>query len=240
MVPGGSHHAGGSVPIRHLEGCESGRIGTIGNRVWGNPPWVQIPPSPLDISRSVSRSVSRCPTLTQMGRYCGARFPPSTDHPPPLPKSHSRIVTLVGRRCTRGTRGVASIHASYPAHLARRRHLARHRCDRGVEPSLLGPSPDGLRDPFRHPGGVGLAARLVARPYRDLDAGRRDRQSDRAFTTSNARARSGCNRLPSWRPRPPSCGDRACEVSRRAPTCQGRCWLRHRRPIAHQECGPAH
>jgi hypothetical protein len=29
------------------EGCESGRIGTIGNRVWGNPPWVQIPPSPL-------------------------------------------------------------------------------------------------------------------------------------------------------------------------------------------------
>ena len=28
------------------EACESGRIGTIGNRVWGNPPWVQIPPPP--------------------------------------------------------------------------------------------------------------------------------------------------------------------------------------------------
>jgi hypothetical protein len=30
----------------HLEECESGRIGTTGNRVWGNPPWVQIPPPP--------------------------------------------------------------------------------------------------------------------------------------------------------------------------------------------------
>ncbi len=29
------------------EACESGRIGTIGNRVWGNSPWVQIPPPPL-------------------------------------------------------------------------------------------------------------------------------------------------------------------------------------------------
>jgi hypothetical protein len=29
-----------------LEECESGRIGTIGNRVKGNLPWVQIPPPP--------------------------------------------------------------------------------------------------------------------------------------------------------------------------------------------------
>jgi hypothetical protein len=29
------------------EECESGRIGTIGNRVLGNQPWVQIPPPPL-------------------------------------------------------------------------------------------------------------------------------------------------------------------------------------------------
>ena len=28
------------------EECESGRIGTIGNRVKGNLPWVQIPPPP--------------------------------------------------------------------------------------------------------------------------------------------------------------------------------------------------
>jgi hypothetical protein len=28
------------------EECESGRIGTIGNRVLGNQPWVQIPPPP--------------------------------------------------------------------------------------------------------------------------------------------------------------------------------------------------
>jgi tRNA(adenine34) deaminase len=31
----------------HPEACESGRIGTIGNRVWGDSPWVQIPPPPL-------------------------------------------------------------------------------------------------------------------------------------------------------------------------------------------------
>ena len=29
------------------EGCESGRIGTPGERVWGNPPWVRIPLPPL-------------------------------------------------------------------------------------------------------------------------------------------------------------------------------------------------
>ena len=31
---------------RRPEVCESGRIGTTGNRVWGDPPWVQIPPPP--------------------------------------------------------------------------------------------------------------------------------------------------------------------------------------------------
>ena len=30
-----------------LEGCESGRIGTLGKRVWGNSPWVRIPLPPL-------------------------------------------------------------------------------------------------------------------------------------------------------------------------------------------------
>jgi hypothetical protein len=28
------------------EGCESGRIGTPGERVWGNSPWVRIPLPP--------------------------------------------------------------------------------------------------------------------------------------------------------------------------------------------------
>ena len=28
------------------EGCESGRFGTLGKRVWGNSPWVRIPPPP--------------------------------------------------------------------------------------------------------------------------------------------------------------------------------------------------
>src|SRR6476659_428343 len=36
-----------------LEGCESGRIGTLGKRVWGNSPWVRIPLPPL--ARSVSK-----------------------------------------------------------------------------------------------------------------------------------------------------------------------------------------
>ena len=36
---------------RYPEGCESGRIGTLGKRVWGNSPWVRIPPSPLSPGR---------------------------------------------------------------------------------------------------------------------------------------------------------------------------------------------
>ena len=32
---------------RLREGCESGRIGTLGKRVWGNSPWVRIPLPPL-------------------------------------------------------------------------------------------------------------------------------------------------------------------------------------------------
>src|SRR5262249_52775450 len=35
------------VPSTPLEGCESGRIGTLGKRVWGNSPWVRIPLPPL-------------------------------------------------------------------------------------------------------------------------------------------------------------------------------------------------
>ena len=37
-----------------LEECESGRIGTLGKRVWGNSPWVRIPPPP---PKSVSSPV---------------------------------------------------------------------------------------------------------------------------------------------------------------------------------------
>jgi hypothetical protein len=32
--------------LRNMEECESGRIGTLGKRVWGNSPWVRIPPPP--------------------------------------------------------------------------------------------------------------------------------------------------------------------------------------------------
>ena len=35
-----------------MEECESGRIGTLGKRVWGNAPWVRIPPPPPKVSCS--------------------------------------------------------------------------------------------------------------------------------------------------------------------------------------------
>ena len=43
--------ASGSPPVKSpvLEGCESGRIGTLGKRVWGNSPWVRIPLPPLGL-----------------------------------------------------------------------------------------------------------------------------------------------------------------------------------------------
>jgi tRNA(adenine34) deaminase len=44
--------------LRDTEGCESGRIGTLGKRVWGNPPWVRIPPPPLSLDRRIG-SASR-------------------------------------------------------------------------------------------------------------------------------------------------------------------------------------
>ena len=45
---------------RVLEGCESGRIGTLGKRVWGNPPWVRIPLPPLYLCSAPSARFARC------------------------------------------------------------------------------------------------------------------------------------------------------------------------------------
>src|SRR3954469_8135736 len=39
-------HVRGRGCVAVPEGCESGRIGTLGKRVWGNPPWVRIPLPP--------------------------------------------------------------------------------------------------------------------------------------------------------------------------------------------------
>jgi hypothetical protein len=55
------------VPSCPLEGCESGRIGTLGKRVWGNSPWVRIPLPPppsvvlheLDVHAAGLRQVRR-------------------------------------------------------------------------------------------------------------------------------------------------------------------------------------
>ncbi len=45
------------VPSSPLEGCESGRIGTLGKRVWGNSPWVRIPLPPPGRCRCHNGSV---------------------------------------------------------------------------------------------------------------------------------------------------------------------------------------
>ena len=46
----GSYPGGTTTAVRQQaatrEGCESGRIGTLGKRVKGNLPWVRIPPPP--------------------------------------------------------------------------------------------------------------------------------------------------------------------------------------------------
>src|SRR5262249_16268963 len=47
---------------RRREGCESGRIGTLGKRVWGNPPWVRIPLPP---QTGLDAAVDRCRILIQ-------------------------------------------------------------------------------------------------------------------------------------------------------------------------------
>ena len=51
-------------PVRSTapEGCESGRIGTLGKRVWGNSPWVRIPlPPPWAVSPGQSGSFAGSP-----------------------------------------------------------------------------------------------------------------------------------------------------------------------------------
>ncbi len=75
------------VAVQHLEGCESGRIGTLGKRVTFTGPWVRIPPSPLkngppSFDRSTSNeseprihSTERMPVIV-----CDVRHVADTDH----------------------------------------------------------------------------------------------------------------------------------------------------------------
>ena len=47
------------------EGCESGRIGTLGKRVWGNSPWVRIPLPPQGLARVPSALPDRVHDLVR-------------------------------------------------------------------------------------------------------------------------------------------------------------------------------
>jgi hypothetical protein len=62
------------------EGCESGRIGTLGKRVWGNPPWVRIPlpPRRREIDKASprrSRLESQTFLLDRVSLKTAARLP---------------------------------------------------------------------------------------------------------------------------------------------------------------------
>src|SRR3954469_17431514 len=58
------------VPSCPLEGCESGRIGTLGKRVWGNSPWVRIPLPPPLSGRHTTRLFNHTVDKKSGLRYC--------------------------------------------------------------------------------------------------------------------------------------------------------------------------
>ena len=64
-----------AVKAKATEGCESGRIGTTGNRVWRKSPWVQIPLSPLVRRGAVPSEV---PHLFRVGAKYGSQVARST------------------------------------------------------------------------------------------------------------------------------------------------------------------
>jgi hypothetical protein len=77
--------------VRSSEGCESGRIGTLGKRVWGNPPWVRIPlpPHSTQHGRRIQavRSSSIRPSFTSRAT---ARLPGPWSSHPLLAREHDR------------------------------------------------------------------------------------------------------------------------------------------------------
>ena len=100
------------VPSRPLEGCESGRIGTLGKRVWGNSPWVRIP-LPPPVARFTTFSLvsvpSGCPVSGRANESLSTPFD-----------------ALRGRRPRSARRGVCRRQVS-PAVPATPRHFAQQR-----------------------------------------------------------------------------------------------------------------
>jgi hypothetical protein len=87
------------IPWRHsalafqqrMEGCESGRIGTLGKRVRGNLPWVRIPPPPPVAPTAAPFELG---SRSWSGR-CGARI--STLFYPVSPTGLRCVDTIIGR-----------------------------------------------------------------------------------------------------------------------------------------------
>ena len=117
-----------------LEGCESGRIGTLGKRVWGNSPWVRIPlPPPRGVlpGRRAFCAASRRRDDTYVRRRIRSRHggrPSSTPAglsitPTSMSRATPRGVSaeIVGRRARSGW-GVSS--------QSRRAAWSAARCDR--------------------------------------------------------------------------------------------------------------
>jgi hypothetical protein len=134
------------------EGCESGRIGTIGNRVWGNPPWVQIPlPPPRPGSRFPGPGSGAPPG--SLGWTAEVAVPLA--EPCVMPAASGHQPPVVGLRCPEAGRALSRGHPRCP----RRRRGTRTSCAAPREP---GCAPNRCRVVSQQPGSRGPDQRLVA------------------------------------------------------------------------------
>ncbi len=204
-----SPHRGpsGAVSLTRLhstEECESGRIGTTGNRVLGNQPWVQIPPPPLSWHVRTRRfAVSDVLThpktqVTGTVREAGADFrrarqrshtwPIATSEPSPSMSDDDAMEIALAEARAAATEGEVPVGAVclVDGQVVSRRHNERERAD----------------DPTAH-------AELLALRDAAGDSGRM--ASPRSDRRRHARA------LPDVRGRPGRCPRRPARLRRVGP-----------------------